>query len=218
MRSGRTGGHDRMIGSLQTVGDRHIAGCEIDEAAGNEERRDPARSAFLEHQSGFRNPADTTDARSDHDAGRDLLFIGFGRAIRIRNRLMRRAHRIDDERVDLALLLRLHPIVRIVSASGTVATRNHAGDLRRQIGHVERIDLAGSAFGRDEALPGGLDPAPERCNHSQSGNDNTSHHFARVAFGPSSFIRTRSELRRRPETKSFHWMSSPANGIRRAVQ
>jgi hypothetical protein len=44
-------------------------------------------------------------------AGRTLVFIGFGMPVGIVERLVGRRHRINDEGIDLALFLRLHPVV-----------------------------------------------------------------------------------------------------------
>ena len=65
-------------------------------------------------------------------------------------RLRGRAHREDDEVVDLALLLRLHPLVGIEGAVGAVAARDLAGDLGRQIGDVEGVDPPRAALALDQ--------------------------------------------------------------------
>ncbi|MEY9197925.1 hypothetical protein ABIA16_003041 [Sinorhizobium fredii] len=57
-------------------------------------------------------------------------------------------HRVDDEGVDLALLLGLHPVVGIEGAVGSVAERNAAGDLGGEVldlefGHLARRVAAG---------------------------------------------------------------------------
>ena len=48
VRAGRTGRDDGMIGSLETMHDRDMAAREIDQAAGNEERRDAARALLVQ--------------------------------------------------------------------------------------------------------------------------------------------------------------------------
>jgi hypothetical protein len=50
------------------MGDRHIAGREIDDAAGNEERRYPARAALLQLDRGLRDALDAADAGADEHA------------------------------------------------------------------------------------------------------------------------------------------------------
>ena len=143
MRPGRAGGHHRMVRPLQPMRDRHIAGGEIDQPAGNEERRHPARPALLQHDGGFRDSGEAADAGADHHAGVDLVLIARGLPTGIGQRLRRRAHRKDDEVVDLALLLRLHPLVGIEAAVAAVAARNLAGDLGRR-GRRPRTSRSGA--------------------------------------------------------------------------
>ena len=90
-------------------------------------------------------------------------------------RLARRAHGKDDEVVDLALLLRLHPLIGIVGAVAAVAARDHAGDLAGNVGDIEGVDLLGAALAFEQALPRRLDAASERRQHSHPGDDDTSH-------------------------------------------
>src|ERR1700754_527964 len=90
-------------------------------------------------------------------------------------RLLGRAHREDDEIIDLALVLMFHPLVGIEGAVAAVATRDHAGDPAGQIGYVERIDLSGAAFAVEDALPGRLNAAAERRHHAEARDDNPPH-------------------------------------------
>src|ERR1700733_14968832 len=90
-------------------------------------------------------------------------------------RLLRRAHREDDEIVDLALVLVLHPLVGIEGAVAAVAAGHYAGDAAGQIRHVERIDLFGAAFAVEDALPGRLDATAEWRHHAKARDDNPPH-------------------------------------------
>src|SRR6185437_2514692 len=83
--------------------------------------------------------------------------------------------REDDEVVDLALVLWLHPLVGIEAGVGTVAARHHAGDLARQIGDVEGLDLPRAARAAQDSLPGRLDAASERRHHTEACDDNPPH-------------------------------------------
>ena len=148
MRAGRARRHDRMIGPLQPVLDRDIAGGKVDQAAGNEERRHFSRSPLLEQDRGVGNAGQPADAGADQRPGGATLFFGLGMPVRVVERLLGRAHREDDEIIDLALILRLHPLIGIEGAVRTVAARNHAGDLAGEIGDVERLDLAARRSGR----------------------------------------------------------------------
>src|ERR1700712_3490179 len=90
-------------------------------------------------------------------------------------RLLSRAHREDDEIIDLALVLMFHPLVGIEGAVAAIATRDHASDPAGQIGHVERIDLSGAAFAVEDALPGQLDATAEGRHHAKARDDNPPH-------------------------------------------
>jgi hypothetical protein len=93
----------------------------------------------------------------------------------ILERLGRCAHREDDEVVDLALLLRLHPLIGIEAAVGAVAARDLTGDLGREIGNLECLDPARAALALDQALPRRIDAARQRGDHSESCDDHTPH-------------------------------------------
>ena len=99
--------------------------------------RNPARPFFLQHQRRLGNALDAADAGADHDAGSALVFVRCGAPAGILYRLLGRGHRIDDEVIDLALFLRLHPLVWIVGAVGAVAARDDAGDLAWKIRYLE---------------------------------------------------------------------------------
>ena len=130
MRAGRAGRHHRMVRSLQAVLDRDIAGSEIDQAAGNEERRHLARAALLQEDRGVGDAGQAADAGADQGAGGACAPLrSSGCQSASSSAWLRRAHREDDEVVDLALVLRLHPLVGIEGAVRAVAARDHAGDL-----------------------------------------------------------------------------------------
>src|SRR5262249_52274974 len=119
-----------------------------------------------------------------------LFVVGRRLPARILKRLARCAHGEDDEIVDLALFLRLHPLVGIKAAVRAVATRNLTGDLRGQIGNVEGLDAPCPAVAVDEALPGRLDAASKRCHHAEPCDDDASHlRFLRpqpISYSPSA--------------------------------
>jgi hypothetical protein len=180
MRTGRASGDDGMVRALQPVLDRDIAGGEIAEAPRDKERGKPPRTALLQQQRGLIDAAQPADAGADGDAGRDLVLVALGLPAGIPQRLRRRGHGEDNEIVDLALLLRLHPIIGIESAVRAVAARNAAGDLRRKVGYVEGGDRAGAAFTSQNARPARLDPATKRGHHPQSGDDHTPHRSSSI--------------------------------------
>ena len=99
-----------MVRPFEAMLDRDIAGGKIDQAPGNEERAHPARALLGEEQRGLLDALQAADAGADQHAGADLILIGGRLPARVVQRLRGGAHRVDDEVVDLALLLRLHPI------------------------------------------------------------------------------------------------------------
>src|SRR6516165_2153076 len=168
--------------------DRHVSGCKIDQAPWNEEWRNAPRSSFFQYDCGFGNSGKATNPGADQDTGGDLVLVAGGFPGRIVECLLRRANRKDDEVVDFALLLRLHPLIRIEAAVRAVAPRDLAGNFRRQIGDIERLDASRSALTVDQPPPRRLDAACERRDHAEPGDNHTSHaatpwpHRANIIF------------------------------------
>src|SRR5262249_24470460 len=90
-------------------------------------------------------------------------------------RLLGSRHAEDDEIVDLALVLRLHPLVGIEAAVRAVAARYDAGDLGLEIRDVEALDPARTALAVEDALPVRLDATAEWRNHAEARDDNPPH-------------------------------------------
>src|ERR1700737_1168526 len=97
MRTGRASSHHRMVWALETMRDRHISGCQIDQAPGNEERRHAPRPSLLEHDGGFGNAGETAYPGPDHHAGSGLFLVGRRLPTGIVQRLTRGTHGKDDE-------------------------------------------------------------------------------------------------------------------------
>ena len=87
----------------------------------NEVRRNAARALFMQDDGFAFDPGQPANARTDQNARADLLLMGAWRKARIRNGLPRGGNAIDDKFIDFALLLRLHPLIRIVGAVAAVA-------------------------------------------------------------------------------------------------
>ena len=152
VRAGRAGGHDGVVRAFEPVLDRDVARGEVDDPARDEERRDAPRALLVERDRGVIDAADAADAGADENAGGILLVGGLRLPRRVLQRLGRGGHRVDDEGIDLALLLRLHPLVGIEAAVGAVAARDLAGD--RQ---------ARSAVSKLSIFAPPLSPARSRC-------------------------------------------------------
>ena len=99
--------------------------------------RDAARALLLQQERRVGDAGQAADAGADQNAGALLLLGRVGLEAGIGDRLIGRRHGVDDEVVDLALLLRLHPIVGIELAVGRGAARNEAGDLAGEVGSLE---------------------------------------------------------------------------------
>src|SRR4029077_8799257 len=134
--------------------DRYITGGEIDQPARNEEWRHLARAALLQKDRRVGDAGKAADTGADHGAGGAFLFFGRWMPAGVIECLRGCRHRKDDEVVDLALVLWLHPLVGIEARIGTVAARHHASDLARQIGDVERLDPPRAARPLEDLLPG----------------------------------------------------------------
>ncbi len=109
-----------------------------------------------------------------------LLLAGLGMPVRIGERLVGGRHGIDDEIVDLAALLGLHPIVGIELALVLGTARNLAGDLAGEVVDLELGHAIGTALSREQILPRDIDAAAERRHHAQASDDNTPHRLLRA--------------------------------------
>jgi hypothetical protein len=178
VRASRTSRDDGVIGAFEPMSDRHLAAGEIDQPAGDEERRDTPRPLLVQRHRGLVDAAETTDARADQYAGVDLVLVGLGRPAGVPQRLAGGGHREDNKVVDLALLLRLYPLVGIERV-GRGAARNLCGDLASDVGDVEALDPRRAGFASQQATPGGLNPGSQRRDHAEASDDDSIH-------GPSS--------------------------------
>src|SRR5260370_14242 len=85
------------------------------------------------------------------------------------------SHGKDNEIIDLALLLRLHPIVRIKGSGRAVTARDLAGNLAGDVGYVEFFYTFDAALPGEQSPPGLLDPAGERRHQSETRDNHASH-------------------------------------------
>ena len=120
-------------------------------------------------------PLQSADARADQHAGADLILIRGRLPTGVGQRLRGRRHGVDNKVIDLALLFRLHPIVRIEGAVAAVAARNLASDLTGQVGDVEILDALGRVLAGGQPPPRDFDAAAERRKETKTCNDDTSH-------------------------------------------
>ena len=87
---------------------------------------------------GLVDAADAADAGADQHAGGALVLVGLRASSRQSSQRLRGGrHGIDDEGIDLALLLGLHPLVGVEGAVGAVAARDLAGDLAGEVVDLE---------------------------------------------------------------------------------
>src|ERR1700731_3602165 len=175
MRTGRARRHHGVVRTLEAMLDRYIARGQVDQPPGDEERRYFARPALLQKHRGVGNAGETPYPGADHRSGSATVLLVRRMPVGIVERLACRAQRKDDEVIDLALVLWLHPLVGVEGAARTVAARHLASDLAGQIGDVECLDPAGAALASQDALPSRLDAPPEWRHHAEACDDNASH-------------------------------------------
>ena len=102
---GGAGGDDGMIGPLEPIADRDLAGGEFDQGGGNEEGRDPPRPFFVQLDGGRANGVEAADTGSDDNPGPFAIMIVFGRPARVPYGFVGGGHGVEDEIVDPALVL-----------------------------------------------------------------------------------------------------------------
>ena len=153
-----------MVRALQLMFDRNVTSGEIDQAARNEERRNPARALFFQQQRRIGDARQAANAGADQNTGAFLRIRGRKFQTGISNRLISCCHRIDDEIIDLALLFRLHPIVGIEFAVSFGATRHEAGDLAGDVGNFKFLDPARPVMARQQIFPCRFHTAANRCD------------------------------------------------------
>ena len=163
-----------MIGALETMDDRDLAARQIDQAPGDEERRNAPRPLLVQRDRGIVNAAEAADARTDQHAGFDLVLVSPGRPIGVAQGLGRRGQGVDDEIVDAALFLGLHPIVGIVGVR-RAASGNLRRDLAGDVGDFEILDAPGRRVAREQPAPSGFDPAGQGRDHAQSRDHDAFH-------------------------------------------
>ena len=210
-----TRGHHRMVRPLEPVADRDLARDEVDESARNEEGRDPLRPPLLDQDRRLRDRCQPADPGPDHHAGAQPAFLVRGRPAGILNRLIRGGHAVEDEIIDLAPVLRLHPVVGVEGSVRAVPIRDFAGIGCHHIRRVEPRDRSGARLPGYQPLPGLLDPARKRRDHAQSGDDDAPHSPPQSCFDPGFDTRHRTG-RARPVP--LPGGSSPLRGIRRHGQ
>ena len=151
-----------------------MAAHQIDQAAGNEERRDAARPLLVQNDRRLGYAVQAADAGADHHACFDLLLVGLGGPLGVPQRLSRRRDAVNDEIIDPSLFLRLHPVVGIEGV-GSLAARNLGGDLASEVRYVEVFDPGHRRLAGQQSTPSRLDPAGQRRNHAEARHHNPFH-------------------------------------------
>jgi hypothetical protein len=166
-----------VVGTLQPVTNGDVAGGEVDQPARDEERADAAWPLLLEKERRIGDAGQPADAGADQNPRALLLLLRVGLPARVLEGLRGRRHAVDDEVVDLALLLGLHPIVGAELALGLGAARDEAGNLAGEVGNLELLDAACAVAAGDEARPARLHTATERRHEAEAGDDDASQHL-----------------------------------------
>ena len=174
------------------MGDRHVAADEIDQPAGDEERRNASRPLFVQrHRSvircrrGRRCPS-RSSRRSRSGPRRSSAPSGRRAAPAPPPRMP-----IDDEIVDLALFLGLHPVVGIEGRP----RRRRAAPARRSDRRCRKHRNFRRARRRDSPASRrrqvGLDAAGQRRNHAETRDDDADSLPLPISFLPSDSERNK---------------------------
>src|SRR5690348_2565414 len=164
-----------MIWTFEAKPYRDIAGREIYQPSRNEKGRKPARSFFMHQDRGLLDPVETANSRTNQHTGATLFLRRIGAVFGIVDGLLGCRDRVYDEIVYAPLFLAVDPLIGIEASVGTIASRNVAGDPRRQIIHLEAGDrpCPGSSF--QETGPGSFNTAAERRDQAESCDNHTTH-------------------------------------------
>ena len=106
-----------------------------------------------QQQRSLRNAVEPADARTDENAAALLLLRGLGLIAGVADGLLGGSHGVNDEIIDLALLLRLHPIIGIEGAIGAVTAGNETSDLAGDVRDLELLHAARAAFSGKQPRP-----------------------------------------------------------------
>ena len=167
-----------MVWPLEAKADGNIARGQVDQPPRDKERADPARTLFVQRDGGLVDAADPPDPRADQNAGALLFFGGLGFNPGIVNGLLGSGHGINDEGIDLALFLGVHPLIGIVLAVGGVAERQAMSDLAGNVTDVEFVDAFRATLAGQYIGPSGFNSAAERRNKTHPGDDDAAQFHA----------------------------------------
>jgi hypothetical protein len=134
---------------------------QVDQASGNEERRNAARTASRRVYPPRRCLRSRRYRSRSARRSRSGLHRFAGCQPASFERLVGGRHAEQDEGIDLALFLGLHPVVGIEGAVGPSDRREPAGDLRGHVADIEFGDAGRAAFAGDQAGPGISVPLPK---------------------------------------------------------
>ena len=176
--AGRTGRHNRVVRPLEAIADAHLARNQVDQCAGDEERRHAPRALVADDQRGFLDRAQPADARPDHNPGAHPALLVLGHPVRVAHRLIGGGNAVEDEIIDLAALFREHVGIGVERAVRAVAIGHLAGILRGHVGRVEPGDRTGTGLTVKDAAPGFLDPIGQGRDQSKARYDDTTHDTA----------------------------------------
>ena len=133
MSPGGTGGDHGVVRPLEAIANRHLTRDQVDQRAGNEEGRHATRALLGHHQRGLFDGLQPADARAQHDAGAQLAFLVLRFPAGILHGHLGRGNPIEDEVIDLATLLRLHPVIGIEGTLGAIPIGDCPSRMRLQV-------------------------------------------------------------------------------------
>src|SRR3989344_771401 len=158
------GGDHGEVRTLEAENHRQVARDPVDDAHGHVERRNPARSLFLDGQHGVLDRADAANAGADVHA--DLLGVGFRDfQPRVLERLDARRHAQLDETVHAPRFLFGN------AERGGIEILDFTGDGGRVTAGIEQRDRADAAFAGQDVAPVFGDTDANGRQDAEAGND-----------------------------------------------
>ncbi len=155
-----------MVRPLEAELDRDLTRDQVDQRAGDKERRHAAWALLFNQQSGFCDRVQAANTRTNHHAGPFKRIYIFRHPVGIFDSHLRSSQTKQDKFVNLAAILGGHPVVGIEGPVGAIAIRHFTRVFRGDVRGIELRDWPRPGLSVQNPRPGFLYATGQRSNHS----------------------------------------------------